>query len=245
MIKIENLRKSFYSQNVLKGVNLDIDDGKITVIIGRSGSGKSVLLKNIIGLLQPDEGKIFYKNTNIANVSKKELNKIRMNFGVLFQDAALFDSLNVFDNVAFPVVERKLFKHKKEIANAVENTLRLVGLEGIDKKMPSELSGGMRKRVGLARAIITNPGIVFFDEPTTGLDPLMSESIANLIKNMQNKLSTTCFVISHDLSLTYRIADNIGLLDNGKIAEFSDKETFFKSDNKLVKEFLNSYKIGD
>ncbi len=245
MIEIKELKKSFNTQTVLDGVNLTIEDGKITVIIGRSGTGKSVLLKNIIGLLKPDCGKILYNRNDIVSISKRELNKIRIKFGVLFQDAALFDSLNVFENIAFPVFEHKIIKDKKKIKEFVKNTLNLVGLGEIYDKMPSELSGGMRKRVGLARAIISKPEIVFFDEPTTGLDPVSSMAIADLIKNMQKHLSTTCFIISHDLSLTFKIADNIGLLDGGKIVEFGSKESFLNSDNTLVKNFLKAYEIGE
>ena len=244
MIKIENLKKSFDSQVVLDGVNLNIEDGKITVIIGKSGTGKSVLLKNIIRLLEPDDGKILYNEKDMTKLNEKELNKIRIKLGVLFQDAALFDSLSVFENVAFPIIERKIIKNRQKIKEEVKKTLGLVGLDEIYDKMPSELSGGMKKRVGLARAIITKPEIVFFDEPTTGLDPVSSMAIAHLIKNMQNELSTTCFVISHDLSLTFKIADNIGLLDEGKIIEFGDKESFLHSNNTLVKNFLNAYNIA-
>jgi phospholipid/cholesterol/gamma-HCH transport system ATP-binding protein len=245
MIKIESLKKAFDTQVVLDGVNLNIERGKITIIIGKSGTGKSVLLNNIIGLIQPDYGKILYNGENLVEFSKKQLNKIRMDFGVLFQDAALFDSLNVLENVAFPLVEHKIVKKKDEIKAKVLDTLKMVGLENIESKMPSELSGGMRKRVGLARAIITNPKIVFFDEPTTGLDPVSAASIAHLIKDMQRRLSTTCFVISHDLSLTFKIADNIGLLDSGKIVEFGTKESFLLSDNAIVKNFIDAYKIGE
>lgn len=246
MIKIENLKKSFDSQVVLDGVNLNIEGGKITVIIGKSGTGKSVLLKNIIRLLEPDDGKILYNEKDMTKLNEKELNKIRIKLGVLFQEAALFDSLSVFENVAFPIIERKIIKNRQKIKEEVKKTLSLVGLDEIYDKMPSELSGGMKKRVGLARAIITKPEIVFFDEPTTGLDPVSSMAIAHLIKNMQKKLSTTCFVISHDLSLTFKIADNIGLLDEGKIIEFGDKESFLHSNNTLVKNFLNAYNIvGD
>ncbi len=245
MIRVEELKKSFQTQTVLDGVNLSIEDGKITVIIGKSGTGKSVLLKNIIGLLKPDSGRVLYNEDDMVTASKKKLNKIRMNFGVLFQDAALFDSLSVFENIAFPVVEHRLIKNRKKIKESVKKTLELVGLGEIYDKMPSELSGGMKKRVGLARAIITQPEFIFFDEPTTGLDPVSAMAIAGLIKDMQMKLSTTCFIISHDLSLTFKIADNIGLLDNGKIVEFGSKESFLNSDNELVKDFLKAYEIGE
>ena len=245
MIKVRNLRKSFYNQTVLDGLDLDIEEGKITVIIGKSGAGKSVLLKNIIGLLKPDGGSIMFYDKDITKVSYEELKKIRLNFGVLFQDAALFDSYNVFNNVAFPLIERKIVKSRREAEEIVKETLKLVELEGIEKKMPSELSGGMKKRVGLARAIVTKPKIIFFDEPTTGLDPITSMSIAHLIKDMQTKLKTTCFIISHDLALTFKIADNIGFLHNGKIIEFGDKNTIISSQNSIVREFLESYFAGE
>ncbi len=240
MIKIEKLKKNFGQQVVLNDLDFDIEDGKITVIIGESGSGKSVLLKNIIGLMKPSSGKIIYSGKDIAKMREKDLRKIRIKFGVLFQDAALFDSQNVFYNVAFPVIEHKMAK-KKDIKNVVKNALNVVGLEDIENKMPSELSGGMRKRVGLARAIVTNPDVVFFDEPTTGLDPIMSVSIGMLIKDMQRKFSKTCFVISHDLNLTLNIADTIGVLYKGKIITFKDKNSFFNSDNELVANFLKAY----
>ncbi len=245
MIKVKELKKSFYNQTVLNGVNLDIEEGKITVIIGKSGAGKSVLLKNIIGLMKPDSGSIFFYDKDITKVSYNELKQIRLNFGVLFQDAALFDSLNVFNNIAFPLIERRIVRRKSELKKKVKETLKLVELENIEDKMPSELSGGMKKRVGLARAIVTNPRIIFFDEPTTGLDPITSMAIAHLIKDMQMKLSTTCFIISHDLALTFKIADNIGFLHDGKIIEFGDKNTIKNSSNPIVREFLESYFAGE
>ena len=245
MIKVKELKKSFHSQTVLNGVDLEIEEGKITVIIGRSGAGKSVLLKNIIGLMKPDSGSIFFYDKDITKVSYNELKQIRLNFGVLFQDAALFDSLNVFNNIAFPLIERRIIKKKSELKKKVKETLKLVELENIEDKMPSELSGGMKKRVGLARAIVTNPKIIFFDEPTTGLDPITSMAIAHLIRDMQMKLSTTCFIISHDLALTFKIADNIGFLHDGKIIEFGDKNTIKNSPNPVVREFLESYFAGE
>ncbi len=246
MIRVENLKKRFGSQVVLDGVNLTIEEGLITVIIGKSGAGKSVLLKHIVGLMKPDEGAIFFGDKDITRLSLKELNKIRVKIGVLFQDAALFDSYTVFENVAFPAVEHKIIRKKKQLSKRVIETLRLVGLdESVAQKMPSELSGGMRKRVGLARAIITQPHVIFFDEPTTGLDPVSSMAIALLIKRMQETLKTTCFIISHDLSLTFKIADRIGLLENGKIVEFGDVESFLNSSNKTVQSFINAYRLGD
>ncbi len=246
MIRIEGLKKRFGEQVVLDGVNLTIEEGLITVIIGKSGAGKSVLLKHIIGLIKPDQGSILFKGKDMTEMSLKELNRIRVKFGVLFQDAALFDSYTVFENVAFPVVEHRMIRGRKRIKERVLDTLKLVGLdENVAAKMPSELSGGMRKRVGLARAIVTSPHIIFFDEPTTGLDPVSSMAIANLIREMQRTLKTTCFIISHDLSLTFSIADRIGLLENGKIVEFGDVSSFLNSDNPTVKSFINAYRLGD
>ena len=245
MIEVKDLSVSFYSQKVLNNLNLTIEKGKITVIIGKSGAGKSVLLKNIIGLLKPNSGSIIVEGKDITKIHYNELKRIRLNFGVLFQEAALFDSLNVFENIAFPLIERRLVKSKKELKERVKEALSLVDLHSIENKLPSELSGGMKKRVGLARAIITNPKIIFFDEPTTGLDPITSMSIAKLIKNMQQTLNTTCFIISHDLALTFKIADRIGFLHNGKIIEFGDAEHIKNSNNPIVKEFLESYYVGE
>ena len=240
MIEVVKLNKKFYNQQVLNGLSLKIPKGEITVIIGKSGAGKSVLLKHLIGLLKPDNGSILVEGKDIVKMDKKELNKIREHFGVLFQEAALFDSLSVFENVAFPLIEKKLVP-KKQIKNKVEEVLSLVGLENALYKMPDELSGGMKKRVGLARAIVTNPKIIFFDEPTTGLDPITALSIADLIKDMQRRFSTTCFIISHDLALTFRIADKIGFLDGGKIVEFGSTETIKNSRNPVVVDFIKSY----
>lgn len=241
MIEIRKLTKSFGKQIVLNNLNLEIKDGNITVILGKSGQGKSVLIKSIIGTLKPDNGEIVYKGMNLLNIKLSELNKVRMNFGVLFQEAALFDSMNVFENVSFPALEHKLI-NKKVIKEKVKEVLSLVELENIEEKLPSELSGGMKKRVGLARAIITNPEILFFDEPTTGLDPIVSYSIAKLIKDMKHKLNTTCFVITHDLDVAYLIADYIGFLDSGEIVEFDTKEKFFNSSLPAVREFLDAFK---
>ncbi|MGC9167654.1 MAG: ABC transporter ATP-binding protein [Desulfurella sp.] len=243
MIEIKNLRKAFGNQVVLNNLDLKIEAGKITVILGKSGQGKSVLIKSIIGTLKPDSGKIMFDNKNLLDMKLPEFNKIRMKFGVLFQEAALFDSMNVFENVAFPVVEHKLI-NKKNIKDEVRRVLDLVELGDVEEKYPSELSGGMKKRVGLARAIITKPQIIFFDEPTTGLDPIVSYSIAKLIKDMKAKLNTTCLVITHDLDVANLIADFIGFLDGGKIIEFDEKENFFKSNSPIVREFLDAFKGG-
>ncbi len=243
MIEIKNLRKAFGTQIVLDGLDLNIESGKITVVLGRSGQGKSVLIKSIIGTLKPDAGLIIFNGKNLLEMKLSEFNKVRVKFGVLFQEAALFDSMNVFENVAFPVIEHKMMD-KKLIKDEVKRVLNLVELDGAEEKYPSELSGGMKKRVGLARAIITKPQIIFFDEPTTGLDPIASYSIAKLIKNMKTKLNTTCLVITHDLDVANLIADYIGFLDSGKIIEYEKKDEFFKSNSKIVREFLDAFKGG-
>lgn len=243
MIEIRNLKKSFGKQVVLNELNLNIQEGAITVILGKSGQGKSVLIKTIIGTLKPDYGEIIYKGKNLLKMKLTEFNKVRIKFGVLFQEAALFDSMNVFENVAFPVIEHKL-SNKEAIKGEVERVLSLVELEDVEEKYSSELSGGMKKRVGLARAIITKPEIIFFDEPTTGLDPIVSYSMAKLIRDMKAKLNTTCLVITHDLDVANLIADFIGFLDGGKIIEFDKKENFFRSNSPIVREFLDAFKGG-
>ncbi len=246
MIKIKNLKKSFENQQVLKGINLEVKEGKVTFIIGKSGSGKSVLLKHILGLLKPDNGKIFIDNVEITQAPLKKLNEVRKKFGVLFQNVALFDSMNVFENVAFPLVEHLKLK-KEEIKKRVSETLSLVGLEGIENKMPSELSGGMKKRVGLARAIILNPKILIFDEPTTGLDPVICDAVDNMIVEIQRKLKLTVLVVSHDIPAVFRIADFVAMLDNGIIVEYGTPEDLKKSKNHTIQEFLKRdlYLQGD
>ncbi|NDY42552.1 ABC transporter ATP-binding protein [Dissulfurirhabdus thermomarina] len=237
MIRIANLHKSFNGQPVLRGVNLHVPAGKITVIVGRSGGGKSVLLKHIIGLVQPDAGQILVDGVDIGTLREKELFEVRKRFGYLFQDAALFDSMTVGENVAFPLREhRRLPEHR--IREIVEEKLALVGLEGHGRKMPSELSGGMRKRAGLARAIALDPEILLFDEPTTGLDPIMTETIDNLVIQTQKRLGLTCVVISHDIGSTFRIAHKIALLYEGIIAAEGNPFEFSQVDHPIVNRFL-------
>jgi len=243
MIKIENLCKSFKEQKVLEDLNISIYKGKVTVILGMSGMGKSVLLKHIIGLLKPDSGKIIVDGVDIVPLNEKKLNKIRMKFGMLFQDAALFDYMNVLDNVAFPLKEHTKMAHK-QIKERAREILYSLGLRGAKEKMPNEISGGMRKRVGLARAIISDPEIMLFDEPTTGLDPITSTSIAQLIKKTQYERKITVVIITHELNLTRDIADYVGMLHNGKIIEFSTQDMFMKSENPYVKQFLEGSSQG-
>jgi phospholipid/cholesterol/gamma-HCH transport system ATP-binding protein len=241
-IRIVGLHKSFGMQKVLDGVDLEIEKGKITVIIGKSGGGKSVLLKHLIGLIKPDKGSIWINGTEITKLKEKELNEIRIKFGMLFQEAALFDSMDVFDNIAFPLREHTK-KAEKEIEKIVENKLKQVGLLRFGDKMPAELSGGMRKRVGLARALALDPETILFDEPTSALDPIISLTILELIKETQTYLNKTYVVISHDLMGMFRIADKVAFLSEGKIIEYGTPYEIRKSKNEVTMEFLNATKI--
>lgn len=243
MIKLVDVHKSFGKQQVLRGIHLDIEDGKTTVIIGKSGGGKSVLLKHIIGLLQPDSGQVLIDDVDITKLNDKGLNEIRKKFGMLFQEAALFDSMTVGENVAFPLREHTKLK-EEEIGEIVADRLRDVGLTGIEQKLPSELSGGMRKRVGLARAIAMHPQIVLFDEPTTGLDPVMTEAINQLIMETQNKLHLTCIVISHDLGSIFKISDKIAMLYEGEIIAYGTPDEIKSSPNPVIVQFLSGSTVG-
>jgi len=237
MIQLLDIHKSFGKQKVLDGLNLEIADGMTTVIIGRSGGGKSVLLKHIIGLMKPDRGRVLVDGVDIGKLNDRELNEIRKKFGMLFQEAALFDSMNVGENVAFPLREHTKMK-EAEIREIVAERLRAVGLAGVEMKMPSELSGGMRKRVGLARAVAMRPGIVLFDEPTTGLDPVMTEAINQLIMNTQRQYELTCVVISHDLQSIFKIGHKIAMLYEGKIIAYGSPGDIQSSENPVIRQFL-------
>lgn len=243
VIRIRNLCRSFDGQQVLKGVDLDIPRGKATVIIGRSGIGKSVLLKHIIGLLRPDQGEIWVDGQEITRLSGDEMDRVRRKFGMLFQNAALFDSMDVADNVAFPLREHTRLG-RAEIVEKVREKLRLVGLEGAEHKMPSELSGGMRKRVGLARAIALDPPIILYDEPTTGLDPILCDTIDRLIVRMQRELDVTSVVISHDIAGAFKIGDCIAMLHEGRIQGCSTAEEMKESEDPVVRQFITGSAEG-
>lgn len=243
IIRFEKVTKSFKDQLVLNELDLDIAEGKTTVIVGRSGGGKSVLLKHAIGLIKPDSGEIFIDGKPTTKLGEFAHNELRKIFGMLFQEAALFDSMTVFENVAFPLREHTR-KSAAEIATIVKERLNAVGLVRVDKKMPSELSGGMRKRVGLARALVLNPRIVLFDEPTTGLDPIMTKAINSLIIDTQRHFNLTCVVISHDVESIFEIGDDIALLYDGKIVEHSDTFSMRNSTNPLVKQFFSGSQEG-
>ena len=236
-ITLENISKTFGEQRVLDGLNLTLESKKITFIIGQSGGGKSVLLKHIIGLVKPDSGRVLVDDIDISSLNEAELNEIRKNFGMLFQDAALFDSMNVGENVAFPLIEHRRLP-KNEVQRIVTEKLLQVGLTGVTQKMPSELSGGMRKRVGLARALALDPKIILFDEPTTGLDPIMCDAIDQLIVETQKNTGATCVVISHDIDSTFKIAHKVAMLYNGKIIAYGSPEDIRTSNNPALRQFV-------
>jgi phospholipid/cholesterol/gamma-HCH transport system ATP-binding protein len=243
MIVLEGLSKSFSGIKVLDNLNIGFKEKKITIVIGMSGGGKSVMLKHIIGLMKPDSGKVMIGGVDINELKKKELNELRKKFGMVFQDGALLDSLNVFENVAFPL-RMHLKLSEKEIADKVYSLLDDVGLKGQNEKMPSEISGGMRKRVGVARALVLNPEIMLFDEPTTGLDPIMADVINNLIISMHNKFKFTGIIISHDISGAFKTGDTVAMLYKGKIIESGTPEEFKNSSNSIVRQFISGSMEG-
>lgn len=238
MIEVRDLKKSFGPQPILDGVSFSIPEGESLVIIGRSGGGKSVLLKHIIGLLQPDAGAVLIDGEDITHMDERNLIRVRSKFGMVFQGAALFDSLNVAENVAFAFRRDKKFT-EKEIAKKVSEVLEMVELPGVEKKKPSELSGGMRKRVGLARAIIYQPQIVLYDEPTTGLDPIVSDSIDKLIMRVTECLKVTAIVVTHDMRSARRVGDRIVMLHNKKVYATGTPEEIFASADPVVQQFIN------
>jgi phospholipid/cholesterol/gamma-HCH transport system ATP-binding protein len=232
------MHKSFGAQKVLDGLDLDIPDGKITAIIGPSGEGKSVLLKHLIGLLQPDSGAVEVDGESIVDVRRSELNRIRDKFGMLFQNVALFDSMTVFENVAFPLQEKTTLS-KEEIRDRVISALEDVGLKNIENKFPDELSGGMKKRVGLARAMVLNPKIILFDEPTTGLDPIIKRAIHQLIKDTHAKFGFTAVIVSHEIPEIFDVAQNVAMLFRGKILQYGTSDDIKNSDHPAIHQFIS------
>jgi len=243
MIEIKNVTKYFGKQKVIDNLSLSIPDKKTVVIIGRSGCGKSVLIKHIIGLLKPDSGNIIVHGRDIAKLSEREMDEARKHFGMLFQGAALFDSLTVEENVGFALTRFSNIKPGK-IKNIVKEKLALVGLENVENKKPAELSGGMRKRVGLARAIAMDPEIMLYDEPTTGLDPIMSDIINELIANLQKKLKMTSVVVTHDMKSAYKVGDTIAMMYEGKIIEEGTPGEIQKTKNAVVRQFIKGSSVG-
>lgn len=243
MIECIDLYKSFGAKKVLAGVNLHIERGESMVIIGGSGTGKSVLIKNMIGLLTPDAGKVIVDGQTVGDLDEDELNELRKKFGMLFQGAALFDSLKVWENVGFGLIEHT-DKTETEVRARVRECLEMVGMKDVDELMPAELSGGMKKRVGLARAIAMSPEIILFDEPTTGLDPVMADVINDLIIKTTQALKVTSVTITHDMVSANRIADRIAMLYDGKIvAVGTPDEIMFRQTNPVVKEFVEIGRI--
>ncbi len=239
VVQFIDVQKYFGSQHVLRGVNLSIAEGKTTVIVGGSGQGKSVIIKHILGLVKPDSGSVIVNGKDINKISKKELKMIRTNFGVLFQNSALFDSMNVFDNVALPLRERTK-KPEKEIIEIVNEKLALMDIRGSNDKFPAQISGGMKKRVGLARALVLDPKIVFFDEPTTGLDVAKSNEIYRVFFKSQAQLGYTAVIVSHDVPKIFKLADYVALLYNGVVQGYLSPEEFQLSDNPHIKEFVET-----
>ena len=238
MIEIKNLYKRFGDKEVLKGINLDIETGETIVIIGRSGCGKSVLIKHIVGLLEPDEGYVKVEGKIVSDLNEKELYQLRKKFGFLFQGAALFDSMTVEENVGLPLTETVNKFSQNEIHGIVEEKLSVVDLSGIQNLKPAELSGGMKKRVGLARALISNPDYILYDEPTTGLDPIMSDSIDNMIKNLAEKLNVTSIVVTHDMYSVKNVADKVAMIHDGIIYFVGTPEELLKEKDEVIVDFI-------
>lgn len=238
IVSIKGLRKSFGENHVLRGVDLDVEEGSITVVIGPSGCGKSVLIKHIIGLLRPDEGSIFVEGEDITRLSEQALTEVRKKFGMLFQHSALFDSMTVLENVMFPLREHAKHMSRRAMREAAIRRLNQLGLYGVEDQYPAELSGGMRKRVGLARATILNPKIVIYDEPMTGLDPIMCENVEEMILTARREFGITSIIISHDMASTFRMADKVAMLHDGRIVVEGPPEVVKASRNEVVRRFI-------
>lgn len=243
IISIRGLTKTFDRVRVLDELDLDIRRGETHVVIGQSGCGKSVLLKHITGLLTPDAGQIFFRDEDITSFTRKKLFQMRMHFGMLFQSSALFDSMSVGENVALPL-RKHTEMEEEEIRVMVCDKLRLVGLTDVYDKYPAEMSGGMKKRIGLARAVVMNPAIVLYDEPTTGLDPIMADVINELIMNLQRELEITAIVVTHDMKSAYKVGDHISMLHGGRIIYSGSPDEVRSTDRPIVRQFIEGRAEG-
>ena len=243
MIEVKRLTKTFDDRKVLDAVDLTVNTGETMVIIGRSGCGKSVLLKHIMGLMKPDSGTVVVDGQEIHALTGRALDQFRLRCGMLFQSAALFDSMTVFENVSFALREHTTLA-KEAIAQRVHECLQLVGLQDVDDHYPAELSGGMRKRVGLARALAISPEIILYDEPTTGVDPIMSDVINDLIVTLHDRLKVTSLVVTHDMRSAYKVADRIAMLYNGAIIEVGTPDQIRNSKNPVVQQFIKGEAVG-
>jgi phospholipid/cholesterol/gamma-HCH transport system ATP-binding protein len=238
VIELSGVHKAFHRQKVLRGVDLQIRAGETTTILGGSGSGKSVCLKHMIGLLRPDRGRVRVLDTDITDLPEHQLTGVRTAVSMIFQSAALFDSLSVYENVAYPLREHMSWS-EEQVAQRVAESLAAVGLPGVERKMPAELSGGMRKRVGVARGVALQPRVILYDEPTTGLDPANQRRIGELIRALQKDLDVTSVIVTHELELCFAVSDRVALLKNGKIAALGAAEEMRNSDDPDVRAFLD------
>jgi len=237
MIEIQGVTKSFGRQQVLRGVDLEVPDGSITIIIGRSGGGKSVFLRHLLGLVRPDAGRIVIDGVDVTAIGGRAFDRVRERYGVVFQGGALFDSLTCAENVAFPLREKTRLA-RSEVAARVTRGLEQVGLGDVGDKYPAEVSGGMRKRVAIARALVTEPAVVFFDEPTTGLDPILVNTIHGLIGALHRRLRFTAVVVSHEIPEIFQLADTVAMLHEGRIVEIGRPEEIQASKNPIVQQFI-------
>ncbi|NIM19247.1 MAG: ATP-binding cassette domain-containing protein [Candidatus Latescibacteria bacterium] len=243
MIECDNIWKHFQNKPVLEGVDLKVAKGKAMVVIGQSGCGKSVLLKHLVGLLKPDRGRVLVEGEDITMMSRRNLFRVRMRFGMVFQSSALFDSLTVGENVSLALKEHTQ-KSNEEIIEIAREKLQMVGMDEITDKMPAELSGGMKKRVSIARAIVMNPACVLYDEPTTGLDPIMADVINNLILKLKSELHITSVIVTHDIQSAYKVADSIAMLHGGKIITMGTPDEVRMSDNEFLRQFIEGSADG-
>ena len=245
IIVLKNITKKFGAKVVLDNVSLTVEKGKTTVVIGPSGCGKTVLIKHLIVLLRPSSGEVYFKDQRIDDISERQLNEIRTHYGFLFQGGALFDSLSVFENIIFPLRQHCEVTDWKKVEELVKSKLAMVGLDGYQNYYPAKLSGGQRKRVALARAIALNPEVILYDEPTTGLDPIRSDVINELILKLQRELNITSVIVTHDMTSAYKVADRIIMLHKGKIIADGDADHIRNHPHPVVQHFINGQVDGD